>query len=104
MCFGGMCGRHEPVPGPVVDDMKFAGVGNPEPERRPQLTREQVVTAAIELADRHGIESISMRRLAKKLGVEAMSLYTHVRNKDDLLDGMADAVISQVPLSADGAG
>ncbi|MGN6676195.1 MAG: TetR/AcrR family transcriptional regulator C-terminal domain-containing protein [Streptosporangiaceae bacterium] len=81
--------------------MKFARVGNPEPERRPQLTREQVVTAAIELADRHGIESISMRRLAKELGVEAMSLYTHVRNKDDLLDGMVDAVIRLIPVHAD---
>ena len=46
-----------------------------------------MVEAAIELADRDGIKSISMRRLAQELGVEAMSLYTHVRNKDDLLDG-----------------
>ena len=43
-----------------------------------------------------------MRRLAQELSVEAMSLYTHVRNKDDLLDGMVDAVISEIPLSADG--
>ena len=57
------------------------------------------MAAAVELADRDGIGSISMRRLAQELGVEAMSLYTHVRNKDDLLDGMADAVISQIPLA-----
>jgi AcrR family transcriptional regulator len=57
-----------------------------------------VVAAAIELADREGIESISMRRLAQELGVEAMSLYTHVRNKEDLLDGMVDAVIGEIPL------
>jgi AcrR family transcriptional regulator len=63
-----------------------------------------VVAAAVELADSDGTESISMRRLAQELGVEAMSLYTHVRSKDDLLDGMADAVISQVPLSAGEAG
>jgi AcrR family transcriptional regulator len=62
------------------------------------------MAAAIELADRDGIESISMRRLARELGVEAMSLYTHVRNKDDLLDGMVDAVIGQIPTSADGVG
>jgi AcrR family transcriptional regulator len=62
-----------------------------------------VVGAAIELADRDGIESISMRRLAQELGVEAMSLYTHVRSKDDLLDGMADAVVGEIPLSAGGA-
>jgi AcrR family transcriptional regulator len=60
------------------------------------------MAAAIELADRDGIESISMRKLAQELGVEAMSLYTHVRNKNDLLDGMADAVISQIPMSVDG--
>jgi AcrR family transcriptional regulator len=45
-----------------------------------------------------------MRRLAQELGVEAMSLYTHVRNKDDLLDGMVDAVIGKIPMSADGLG
>jgi len=61
------------------------------------------VAAAVELADRDGIESISMRRLAHELSVEAMSLYTHVRNKNDLLDGMADAVISEIPLSVDRA-
>jgi AcrR family transcriptional regulator len=61
------------------------------------------MAAAIELADRDGIESISMRKLAQELGVEAMSLYTHVRNKNDLLDGMADAVISQIPVNAESA-
>ena len=61
------------------------------------------MAAAIELADRDGIESMSMRKLAQELGVEAMSLYTHVRNKGDLLDGMADTVISQIPVSAGGA-
>lgn len=62
-----------------------------------------MVAAAIELADRDGIGSIGMRRLAQEPGVEAMSLYTHVRNKDDLLDGMVDAVISKIPTSAGGA-
>jgi AcrR family transcriptional regulator len=81
--------------------MKFVGAGKADQERRAQLTREQVVAAAIELADRDGIESISMRRLAQELGVEAMSLYTHVRNKDDLLDGMVDAVIGMIPVNAD---
>ncbi|WP_432836641.1 TetR/AcrR family transcriptional regulator C-terminal domain-containing protein [Dactylosporangium sp. CA-092794] len=83
--------------------MKFSAPGETGPERRAQLTRERVVAAAIELADRDGIESISMRKLAQELGVEAMSLYTHVRNKDDLLDGMVDAVIGEIPLSAAGA-
>jgi AcrR family transcriptional regulator len=84
--------------------MRIAGLGKTGAERRTQLSRQRVVAAAIELADRDGIESISMRRLAQELGVEAMSLYTHVRNKDDLLDGMVDAVISKIPASADGAG
>jgi AcrR family transcriptional regulator len=83
--------------------MKISALGETGATRRAQLTRQRVVAAAIELADRDGIESISMRRLAQELGVEAMSLYTHVRNKNDLLDGMADAVISEIPLSADGA-
>jgi len=83
--------------------MKIAGPGKTGAARRTQLTRERVVAAGIELADRDGIESISMRRLAQELGVEAMSLYTHVRNKDDLLDGMVDAVIGKIPTSADGA-
>src|SRR5690349_8723742 len=79
--------------------MKIAGPGKPDTKRRTQLTRERVVAAGIELADREGIDSISMRRLAQELGVEAMSLYTHVRNKDDLLDGMVDAVIAKIPTS-----
>ncbi len=82
--------------------MKISGLGKTGTERRTQLTRERVMAAAIELADRDGIDSISMRKLAQELGVEAMSLYTHVRNKNDLLDGMTDAVIGQIPISADG--
>ena len=82
--------------------MKLSALGPAGPERRTQLTRDRVMAAAIELADRDGIESISMRKLAQELSVEAMSLYTHVRNKNGLLAGMADTVISQIPVSADG--
>jgi AcrR family transcriptional regulator len=67
-------------------------------ERRETLTRQRVLEAAVDLADRHGIESVSMRRLGQELGIEAMSLYTHVRSKDDLLDGMVDVVMAQVPI------
>jgi AcrR family transcriptional regulator len=81
-----------------LDDTSQAGAA-----RRVQLTRQHVVTTAIELADRDGIESISMRKLAQELGVEAMSLYTHVRNKEDLLDGIVDAVIGQIPAEAGAA-
>ncbi|MBO0825585.1 MAG: TetR/AcrR family transcriptional regulator [Actinobacteria bacterium] len=83
--------------------MKISALGDTGPARRAPLTRQRVVAAAVELADRDGIDSISMRRLAQELGVEAMSLYTHVQNKNDLLDGMADAVVSEIPLSVDGA-
>ena len=82
--------------------MKLSALGSTGPERRTQLTRERVMAAAIELADRDGIESISMRKLAQELGVEAMSLYTHVRSKNDLLAGMADTVVSQIPVTAEG--
>ena len=67
-------------------------------ERREPLTRDRVLEAAVDLADRDGIESVSMRRLGQELGVEVMSLYTHVRNKDDLLDGMAEIIVGRIPL------
>jgi AcrR family transcriptional regulator len=63
---------------------------------RASLTRQRVLEAAVELADRQGIEGVSMRRLGQELGIEAMSLYTHVRSKDDLLDGMVDVVLGQI--------
>lgn len=61
-----------------------------------RLTRERVVGAAIALADRQGIESLTMRTLAEDVGAGAMSLYYHVPNKDALLDAMVDAVFSEI--------
>jgi AcrR family transcriptional regulator len=61
--------------------------------RRRPLSRDQVLRAAIRLADEDGLESVSMRRLGQALRVEAMSLYKHVANKDDILDGIADLVM-----------
>ena len=72
-------------------------------ETRARLTRDRVLTAAVARADAGGLESVSMRRLGEELGVEAMSLYTHVANKDDLLDGMVDAVFAEIDLPAVGA-
>lgn len=68
--------------------------------RRPRipLTRERALATAMRLADAEGLEALTMRRLAKELGVEAMSLYHHVANKDDILDGMADIVFSEIAL------
>lgn len=60
------------------------------------LNRERVLAAAVRLADREGVDAISMRRVGLELGVEAMSLYNHVANKNDLLDGMVDIVINEI--------
>jgi AcrR family transcriptional regulator len=65
-------------------------------ERRAPLTRERVLEAAVELADRDGIEALSMRRLGTELGVEAMSLDNHVANKEDVLDGMMDVSLGEI--------
>jgi AcrR family transcriptional regulator len=75
----------------------------PEPSgpARPSLSRQRVLSAAIDLADRCGIESLAMRKLAKELGVEAMSLYNHVANKTDLIEGMVDSVVSEIDLPAE---
>lgn len=62
------------------------------------LSRDRVMLAAIELADSSGLEALTMRRLGRALGVEAMSLYNHVANKDDLLDGIVDIVLGEVDL------
>lgn len=65
------------------------------PKKR-TLTRERVLKAAVELADKDGVESLSMRSLGQALGVEAMSLYNHVANKDDLLDAIVELVVSEI--------
>jgi AcrR family transcriptional regulator len=77
--------------------MKTEPPVTPGHERRGTLTRGRVLDGAVRLADREGIESVSMRRLGQELGVEAMSLYTHVRSKEDLLDGMVETVLAEVP-------
>jgi len=66
------------------------------------LNRERVLEAGVALADREGIEALSMRRLGQEVGVEAMSLYNYVRNKDELLNGMVDIVFSEIDLPAAG--
>jgi AcrR family transcriptional regulator len=72
----------------------------PSDARRP-LSRERIVRAGIGLADAGGVESLSMRKLGQALGVEAMSLYHHVANKEDLLDGMVDVVFGEIELPTD---
>jgi AcrR family transcriptional regulator len=75
----------------------------PDPESRVPLSRERVLAAAVSLADENGIESLTMRELGLRLGVEAMSLYNHVANKDDILDGMVDLVVGEIDLPSDTA-
>lgn len=70
----------------------------PNEPRRVPLNRDHVLRAAVGLADKGGIEALSMRRLGEALGVEAMSLYNHVAGKADLLDGMIDIVFSEIEL------
>jgi AcrR family transcriptional regulator len=72
-------------------------------ERRTPLTRERVLQAAVDLADRGGVEALSMRKLGQELGVDAMALYRHVRGKDDLLDGLVEVIVGQfdTPATAD---
>jgi AcrR family transcriptional regulator len=60
-----------------------------------------VLRAAVKVADEGGVESLTMRRLAEELGAEAMSLYYHVANKEDVLDGIADAVAGEINQAVD---
>lgn len=66
------------------------------PRARAPLSRDRVLSTAVGLADRGGLESLSMRKLAVALKVEAMSLYHHVASRDDLLDGMVERVVSEI--------
>ena len=70
---------------------------------RKPLSRERILAAALALADEQGIEALSMRRLGHALGFEAMSLYNHVANKSDLLDGILDLALAEMePPAPDG--
>src|SRR5919108_4959793 len=72
-------------------------------QTRTPLSRDRILQAALELADEQGLEALSMRKLGQHLGFEAMSLYNHVQNKDDLLSGMLELVLAETePPSADG--
>ncbi|MBO6574422.1 MAG: TetR/AcrR family transcriptional regulator C-terminal domain-containing protein [Rhodothermales bacterium] len=64
--------------------------------RRTPLTRDRVLRAAVRVADEHGLDALTMRRLGKELGVEAMSLYNHVANKDAVLDGIVDLTVGEI--------
>ncbi len=67
---------------------------------RERLTRDRVLTAAVDLADTHGLAAVSMRRLAAELGVVPMALYKHVADKDELVDGMLDRALAEIEPTA----
>jgi AcrR family transcriptional regulator len=77
-------------------------VGLTEQPTELKLSRERILRAAVELADREGLEKLSMRRLAEELGAGAMSLYYYVPNKERLIDGMIDVVFSEIELPSTG--
>ena len=70
---------------------------------RPPLTRERVFQAAVDLADRDGLSALTMRRLGTELGVEAMSIYKHVANKEEILDGIVEVVVGEIEIPGEGA-
>ena len=72
---------------------KRTGAKGPSP-----LSKEKVIDAALDLADEAGVTSLTMRKLADKLGVEAMSIYYHVANKNEILDAILDAIFSEIEL------
>ena len=76
---------------------------NPRSQGQSRLSSERVMRAAVTLADEGGIESLSMRKLGQALGVEAMSLYNHVANKDEILDGIVDLVVGEIDVPSRGA-
>ena len=77
-------------------------VANRRPGRPARLSRGAVVQAAVRIADEGGLEAVTMQRVAEQVGAEAMSLYRHVRNKEDLLDGIVDIVYAEMELPQPG--
>jgi len=67
-----------------------------KPKSRSPLSRAQILRTALKIADKDGLKSLSMRKLASAVQVEAMSLYNHVKNKDDILGGIVDLVAAEI--------
>src|SRR6476659_3049622 len=65
---------------------------------RPPLSRDRILQTALELVDEQGVGALTMRKLGRQLGFEAMSLYNYVSNKDDVIDGMLELVLAETDL------
>ena len=74
----------------------------PSAKPRVRLSRDRVLRVAVQIADKNGIESLTMRNLAQRLGVEAMTLYHYVANKDDILKDIVDLVVSEIQVPSEG--
>lgn len=81
----------------------MAARARPGTKPRVPLNQERVLLAAIAIADERGLDALSMRRLGQRLGVEAMSLYNHVANKDDVLNGIVDRVVGEFTIPTEAA-
>src|SRR5918997_6402491 len=81
------------------EPMQQAGVRRPG--RRPRVNREQVLDAALRIADEGGLAAVTMASVGARLGVEAMSLYRHIGNKEEMLDGLVDRVFSEIEVPSD---
>ncbi|MDA3950102.1 MAG: TetR/AcrR family transcriptional regulator C-terminal domain-containing protein [Spirochaeta sp.] len=77
---------------------KFIAAADRSNGERARLSRDRVLETALRIADRDGLETLSMRNLAAELGVKAMSLYNHVANKDAIIDGIVDRVVTEIEL------
>lgn len=64
-------------------------------QTREKLSRDRVIEAALHVLDEEGVDAVTMRRIGRELGVEAMSLYNHVRDKEDLMDGLCSAIMAE---------
>src|SRR5712691_2581966 len=74
-----------------------------EKPRREPLTRERIIRTALRIMDQEGLEAVSMRHIGRELGVEAMSLYNHVQDKEDILDSICEMVLADFRIpDADG--
>src|ERR687895_635028 len=69
--------------------------------RKPRVSREQVLDAALAIADEGGLAAVTMANVGARLGVEAMSLYRHIGNKEGMLDGLIDRVFAEIAVPAD---
>lgn len=71
-----------------------------DPAKAP-LSQDAIITAAMNLADEHGIDAVTMRRLAQELGVQAMSLYHHIESREAILDGLVERAFEEIELPAE---